>query len=268
MKRIPWRLLPRYLFLCAVSVMMFIPFYWMLVTAFKTTAEMSVYPPTLLPQSLQLENFSYVLEHSYIGVYFCNSLITATVETVIVLFISVLTAFGLYRYPFRGRGVLFVVLLLLHALPFEVIMIFLYRMMLSWGLYDTLIALILPFLCNFMYVYILYNTFCTIPQQVVLAAGIDGASQLKFLWRIALPHARPSLVFIAIMNAVGCWNSFIWPMMITSSIASRTLPFGVYTYMTEIGSRNELIMAMSLLFQLPIILIFFLLRQQLINVYR
>lgn len=259
---------PKYLCLILAAGMMLFPFYWMVVTSFKTPQELSVYPPSLLPESFRPDNYAAVLQSSNLGIYFRNSTVVAVVETAIVLIVTTMTAYGLYRFRFRGKRALFFVLLLLNALPFEVVMMFNYRVMIRLGLNDTLTALILPFCCNFFYVYILYNAFCTIPGPVYLAACLDRASDLKFLVRIALPIVRPTLVYICIMNVVGSWNSFVWPLLITNSVESRTLPFGIYTYMSETGSHNELIMAMSVLSQLPMVILFVALRKYFVNGYR
>ena len=259
---------PRYLFLSAASGMMLFPFYWMLITALKTPAEMSVYPPAFFPEGLYLGNFAMVLKSPTLGIYFFNSILVALVQTVLVVIITTLTAYGFYRYRFRAKKPLFYGLLLLNVLPFEVVMIFNYRLMIQLGLNNTLIALIIPFCCKFFYVLILYNAFQSIPKSIYIAACLDRASDIKFLFRIALPIVRPTIVYICIMNIVSSWNAFIWPLMITNSVESRTLPFGIYTYMTEIGSNNTLIMAMSVLSQLPMILMLVVLRKYFVNGYR
>ena len=244
------------------------PFYWMLITALKTPAEMSVYPPAFLPEGLYLGNFATVLKSPTLGIYFFNSTLVAIVQTVLVVTVTTLTAYGFYRYSFRAKKPLFFGLLMLNVLPFEVVMIFNYRMMIQLGLNNTLTALIIPFCCKFFYVLILYNAFRSIPKSVYTAACLDRASDLKFLFRIALPMVRPTIVYICIMNVVSSWNSFIWPLLITNSVESRTLPFGIYTYMTEVGSNNALIMALSVLSQLPMFLMLVALRKYFVNGYR
>lgn len=259
---------PKYLLLSVSAIIMLFPFYWMIVTSFKTMQELSAYPPTWLPKALQFGNYENVLQNSSLVTYFINSLIVALVETVVVCIITTLTSYSFYRFHFKGKKMLFCGLLLLNALPFEVVMMFIYKIMIKLGLNDTLAALILPFCCKFFYVYILYNAFKTIPQSIYVAACLDKASDFKFLFRIALPIVRPTLIFICIMNVVSSWNSFVWPLLITNSVATRTLPFGIYTYMTETGSHNELIMAMSTVSQLPMIIFFIVLRKYFVNGYR
>lgn len=259
---------PKYLCLCAASLASLFPFWWMLATSLKTQAELSVYPPTVLPESLYLGNYSIVLKNSSLGIYFVNSTVVAVVQTVIVVLTTTLAAYGFYRYHFHGKKLLFNTLLLLNVLPFEVVMVFNYRMMIQMGLNNTLIALIIPFCSKFFYVYILYNALRAIPQSVYIASCLDRASDLKFLFRIALPTVRPTIVYICIMNVVSSWNSFVWPLLITNSEETRTLPFGIYTYMSEIGSNNALIMAMSVLSQLPMAIMLIVLRKYFVNGYR
>ena len=256
---------PKYLCLGAASAVMLLPFYWMVITAMKTPPELSVYPPAVLPEGLYLGNFAAVLQHSSLGIYFVNSTLVAVVQTAIVVVVTTLTAYGFYRYRFRGKHLLFQGLLLLNVLLCGVVMIFNYRMMIQMGLNNTLLALILPFCCKFFYVYILYNAFQGIPQSVYIAACLDRASDLKFLFRIALPIVRPTIVYISIMNVVSSWNSFVWPLLISNSVESRTLPFGIYTYMSETGSDNGLVMAMSVLSQLPMIILLVALRKHFVN---
>ena len=256
---------PKYLCLSAAAVVMLFPFFWMLMTAMKTRQELAVYPPALFPETLNLNNFVTVLEHSSLGIYFLNSAIVAVVQTVIVVFITTITAYGFYRYRFAGKKALFYVLLMLNVLPFAVVMLFNYRMMIQMGLNNTLIALVIPFCFKFFYVYILYNAFCSIPQSLYIAACLDKASDMKFLFRIALPVVRPTIVYISIMNIVSSWNSFIWPLLITNSVETRTLPFGIYTYMSETGSDQSLVMAFSALSQFPLVIMLIALRKQFVN---
>jgi len=192
----------------------------------------------------------------------------AASQVVLVVIITTLTAYGFYRYQFMGKKFLFSVLLLLNVLPFEVVMLFNFRMMIRLGLNNTLIAQVIPFCFKFFYVYILYNAFCTIPQSLYIAASLDRASDLKFLVRIALPIVRPTIVYISIMTMVSSWNSFIWPLLITNTVETRTLPFGIYTYMSETGFDQGLVMAFSFLSQLPLVIVLIALRKNFINGYK
>ena len=255
----------KYIVLILAAFVMLFPFYWMIIGAFKTSTEIAQYPPTVIPQNPTLDNIGKVFSNSALGTYFLNSCIVAVVETILVAIISVLAAYAFYKYNFKGKKILFISMLIVSMLPLEVVMVFNYKMMISWGLNNTLTALFLPFIGNFFYVYILYNAFRTIPESVYSAAKMDGCSDWKFLWKIALPTIRATLIFVCIMNVVSAWNSFAWPMLITNSVESRTLPFGIYTYIGDVGADNELIMAMTLISQLPVILLFIFLRKYFVN---
>ena len=253
-----------YIILTVLSLTMIFPFYWMVVTAMKTPEELSVYPPSLLPKSLNLSNFKRVLSETEFLTYFLNSLFCAVTNTILVVIVTVLSAYGFYRFSIKGKKYIIHLLMLTNAIPFEIVMILNYRMMISWNLYDNLWALIIPFICNFSFVYILYDAFCSIPKSLVYASIIDKSSHLKFIRHVAIPHAKTALIYIIIINIVGSWNSFVWPMMITNTSSSRTLPLGTYIYMPEYGSRTELVMAMSVFSEIPMALLFILFQKMFI----
>lgn len=257
-----------YLILLVTAAIMIFPFYWMVVTSFKTGVELSVYPPRLLPQKFYLGNYQTVLSSGTFPIYFRNSVICAVAETLLMLVVTVFSAYGFYRLPGKKGGWMTVLLWMTNIVPFEIVMVFQYRMMISWGLNDTLTGLILPFLFNFTYVYIFYQAFRSIPNSLCYAAYTDKTTSLKFLFRIALPYIKPTVVFVCMLNVINCWNSFLWPLMMTNSVASRTLPLGLYAYIPEDGSRTELLMAMSVLMQLPPVVMFLVLQKHLLRGFR
>lgn len=246
----------KYILLAVIAIIMIFPFYWMINVSFKTGTEVFEYPPSFFPCNPSIKNYATVLKSTSYPRYFLNSVIVATVETILVAIVSVACAFGFYRYSFKGKKVLFFILLIVSSLPFEVVMVFNYKMIVAWGIHDTYISMILPFLANFFYVYIMYNAFNTIPNELLIASMVDKSSTLKFLFKIALPIVRPTLVFVCIMNFIGAWNSFVWPLLVTNSNEIRTVSFGIYAFMSEFSSKNELVMAMSVITELPLVILF------------
>lgn len=246
----------KYLLLIIVSLVLAFPFYWMIITSLKSGTEVFRFPPTFFPEKISFDNYFTVIKNSRYPRYFLNSTIVAIVETVMVLIVSVLCAFGLFRYNFRGKKLFIIGLFLISSLPFEVVIVFNYKMIISMGLNDTYIALILPFVAKFFYTYILYNAFKVIPEEIYMSAMADGSPDYKFIFKIALPVIKPTLMFVCIMNIIGSWNSFIWPLFVTNSDDIRTISFGIYTYMSEVSSKQELVMAMSVLTELPLIIVF------------
>lgn len=235
---------------------MVFPFYWMIITAMKTSTELSIYPPALFPQSFNLNNFQKVINETDFLSFFSNSATCAFVETIILLIVTIMSAYAFFRFKIKGKKYILPLLMLTNAIPFEVVMVFNYKMLVSWGIYDNIWAIMIPFLCNFTFTYILYDAFCSIPKDLVYASVLDKASHYKFIRYIAIPYAKTAIIYIAIMNIVGSWNSFVWPMLITNTTNSRTLPLAIYTFMPEYGSRTELVMAMSVLSELPMALLF------------
>ena len=150
-------------------------------------------------------------------------------------------------------------------IPFEMLIITNYSTIVSLGLWDTIPALILPFTSSIFYMYILKNFFATVPDSLYYSARIDGSSNWRFLWRILVPMARPSLVTIILLNALASWNSFMWPMYVISSTNNRTLPWGLQVFTTEAGSSPELLMAASTVVVLPMILLFLFARKSIVR---
>lgn len=248
----------QYTFAIIMAISMAFPFYWMIVTAMKTPQELSVFPPKLLPENFNIDNFIEVVERRAFLTYMKNSIIYSVLETALLLIITIFAAYGFHMMQSRFKKTIFLFLLLTGAIPFEVVMIFNYKLIIDWGLHNNLWALILPFVCNFSDVFVLYSAFNGIPKSLYYSAKLDKSSNANYLFRIALPYVRPTIIFICLMNMVGAWNSFLWPLLVTSSDAKRTLPIGIYSFIPENGSKTELVMAMSILSQIPMVLMYFL----------
>lgn len=246
----------KYALLIIVSTIMMFPFYWMVVSSLKTGGEVFQYPPTWFPNNVAFENYMIVLKNTPYMRYFINSVVVAVIETALVAFTSLLCAFGFYRYDFKGKKALFFIFLVVSSLPFEVVMVFNYKMIVSWGIHDTHAAMILPFVANFFYVYILHNALKGMPGELLIASMVDRCSNMKFLFKIAMPVIQPTLIFVCLMNFIGAWNSFVWPLLVTNSDEIRTVSFGIYNFMSSLSSKNELVMAMSVITELPLIIIF------------
>ena len=255
-----------YVILFIGAIIMMFPFYWMITGAFKTYEEINLIPPTLFPKNpFNLENFVYAFKTAPFGRYFINSVLALLGCVVVCSFTTILAAFAFSRLRFPGRELIFSLLLSLMMVPYEMIIITNYRTIVKWGLHDTLWALILPFGSSIFYTYILKGFFDSVPESLYQAAKVDGCSDWKYLWRVMVPMAKSSLATIILLNAIATWNSFLWPMIATNSKNVRTLPFGLYAFMTEGGQRNERMMAASTIVVLPMIIIFLFARKYIIS---
>ncbi len=255
-----------YVVLFIGALLMIFPFYWMITGAFKSWTEVNLIPPTLFPENpLNIENFIYAFKTAPFGRYFVNSVLALVGCIVTCSFTTILAAYAFSRLRFPGREFIFSLLLSLMMVPYEMIIITNYRTIVGWKLHDTIWALILPFMSSIFYTYILKGFFDSVPESLYQAAKVDGCSDWKYLWRVMVPMAKSSLATIILLNAIATWNSFLWPMIATNSKNVRTLPFGLYAFMTEGGQRNERMMAASTIVVVPMIIVFLFARKYIIS---
>ena len=248
------------------AIIMVFPFYWMITGAFKTPDEVNLMPPTFFPRNpLNFDNFIYALNAAPFDKYFINSVIALIGCTVTCAVTTILAAFAFSRLRFPGRNLVFSLLITLMMVPYEMIIITNYRTMVQWKLHDTIWSLIIPFTSSIFYTYILKGFFDSVPESLYQAAKVDGCSDWKYLWRVMVPMARSSLATITLLNAITTWNSFMWPMIVINTPKNRTLPFGLYVFMTEGGQRNERMMAAATIVVLPMIVIFLLARKHIVS---
>ena len=227
---------------------------------------MSQFPPQFAPDHwLNFENFRLAFNTAPFAQYFLNSLIVCFFSVLIVTFTTILGSFAFTRLNFPGKGTLFSALLSMMMLPFEMLVITNYSTVIKLGMNDSLPALILPFISSIFYTYIMRNFFMSIPDSLYWSARVDGCSNWRYLWKVMVPIARPSLVTVVLLNALASWNSFMWPLLVIKSTRNRTLPFGLYAFTTEAGSFQELIMAASTVVVLPMIVLFLFARKQILR---
>lgn len=246
------------------SIVMIFPFYWMFLSSFKSPAEVNSTPPTWIPKTFNFNNFIYAFQTAPFGRYFLNSIIVTATVVVLTMFVTILAAFAFSRLKFRGRDWLFSFCISLMMVPFEMIVITNYATISNLKLIDTLVGLIIPFTSSIFYTYILRNFFLSIPDSLYYSARVDGASNWKYLWRVMVPIARPALFTIALLNAILSWNAFFWPYLIVNSSKNRTLPLGLYAFITDGGVRYERLMAAATIVVIPIIILFLFARKNIV----
>ncbi len=255
-----------YLFLVIGAVIMVFPFYWMVSSSLKTRIEVSRFPPMFTPGNwLNLENYRIAFRQAPFAKYFLNSVIVCVCSVALVTFTTILGAFAFTRLSFPGRELIFSALLSLMMLPFEMLVITNFSTIITLGLRDTLAALVAPFISSIFYTYIMRNFFMSIPESLYWSARVDGCSNWRYLWKVMVPIARPSLVTVVLLNALASWNSFMWPLLVITSTSNRTLPFGLYAFTTEAGAFQELIMSASTVVVLPMIILFLFARNQILR---
>ena len=238
-----------------------LPFLWMISSSFKTPAEIIKIPPVLVPAELQWQNYVEAWTAAPFGRYLINTIIITVFTTVGVLITSVLSAFAFSRLRFPGKDLVFSLFMATLMIPGEMLIItnFLTITRLHW--IDTYQAMIVPWVSNVFYIYLLTQFFLQVPDALYLAAKVDKCSDLKFMLRIMVPMNKSAITTIAILNIIGSWNSFLWPLLVTNSQEMRVLSNGLIRFQTEAGTDYELIMAASCILVVPIILVFLFLRK-------
>ena len=254
-----------YILLAAGAFLMVFPFIWMVLSAFKTPSEIASRPPVIFPASLSFDNFVYAFKTAPFLRYFVNSVIVTVSIVILTVVTTILAAFAFSKLRFPGRKIMFSSVVVLMMVPFELLVVTLYTIITKLGLIDNILALIIPFTSSIFYTYILKNFFDSIPDALYQSAKTDGASDWFFLWRVLVPIAKPSLVSIVLLDAISCWNSFLWPLLVTNTSSNRTLPLGLYAFMSEGGIHYEKLMAAATVVVLPMIILFLFLRKKIVS---
>jgi multiple sugar transport system permease protein len=248
---------PWHLVLIPIAVVMVIPLVWMLVTSLQTLDETRHYPPSLVPTSLQFQNYTEVLQRAPFARWFANTLIVTVVVVVGNLFFCSLAGYAFARIKFFGREVVFVLVLATLMVPFQVVIIPTFLIVKSFGLIDTLGALILPNLASAFGIFMLRQFFRTLPIELEEAARIDGASRLGILFKIVLPLSGPALATLAVIMFLWTWNDFLWPLITIYSESRMTLQLGLATFQGAHQTNTNLLMAANVMSMIPVLLLFF-----------
>jgi multiple sugar transport system permease protein len=242
--------------LIAGSVVMLLPFAWMLSTSLKLPPDIFTYPPVWIPNPIAWQNYVKTVTVMPFGRFYLNSLIVTTGVTLLQLLTSSLAAFAFARMRFPGRNALFLLYLATLMIPFQVTMIPNFILVRTLGWYDTYQALILPPAFSAFSTFLLRQYFLGIPRDLDEAARIDGATSLRIWWQVIMPLAGPAIAALATFVSLNSWNDFLWPLIITNSPAMRTLPVGLSTFQGQYKTDWNLLMAGSVIAMLPVLLVY------------
>ena len=252
-----------YVFLIAMALIVLFPFYWMIISSLKTLEEYRLNVPTFWPQRVMLGNYAEAFTTANLGDLFVNTMIVGVVSTLLSLVITVLSAFAFARLEFKGRETLFTLLLATMMIPGELFTITNYATVTQLNWMNTYTVLIVPFLVSVFYIYLLRQNFLQIPNELYLAAKVDGTSDIKYLWKVMVPLALPTLISITILKMMGAWNSYMWPRLVANDEAHRLITNGLRNaFTTTSGDVNYPVqMAAVALVSAPLFLVFIFLRK-------
>ena len=252
-----------YAFLLIMALIVLFPFYWMIISSLKTLEEYKRTIPTFWPQKIMISNYAKAFTTANLGTLFVNTMIVGVVSTVLSLVITVLSAFAFARLEFKGRDAMFAGLLATMMIPGELFTITNYATVSKWGWLDSYQVLIIPFLVSVFYIFLLRQNFLQIPNELYLAAKVDGTSDLKYLWKVMVPLALPTLISITILKMMGAWNSYIWPRLVTRSKDYELITNGLRNAFTDASGNVDfpVQMAAVALVSAPLFLVFVFLRK-------
>ncbi len=248
-----------YLFLAFWGLVVLFPFYWMVLTSVKSYGSYnSEYIPKLYTLSPTLENYREAFTAVPLARYFANTLLFTVGTTALMLIVTVLSAYAFARLNFRGKNLVFVIFLSLMMIPNELVVITNYVTVTDLDLRNTFTGLILPSVTSVFYIYLLKENFEQVPDQLYYAAKVDGTSDLKYLFRVMIPLCRPTIVTITILKAIECWNSYVWPRLVTDDQNYFLVSNGIQAIRENGFGRENIpaMMAAVVVISLPLILLF------------
>ena len=241
------------------ALMVLFPFYWMLLTSVKSYGTYNAeYVPKLFTLSPTLQNYADAFQAVPLARYFLNTMLFTVITTAIMLVVTVLAAFAFARLNFRGKDLAFTLFLSLMMIPNELVVITNYVTVTNAELRNTFLGLILPSVTSVFYIYLLKENFSQVPDELYYAAKVDGTSDLKYLWKVMIPICQPTIVTVTILKVIECWNSYVWPRLVTTDPNHFLVSVGIQEIRENGFGRENIpaMMAAVVVISLPLIILF------------
>ena len=254
-----------YALLTLWALIVLFPFYWMVLTSVKSYGSYNAeYIPKFFTLSPTLENYIEAFTSVPLGQYFLNTIIFTVATTAIMLIVIIPAAFAFARLEFRGKNLLFTLFLALMMIPNELVVITNFMTITNLDLRNTFTGLILPSVTSVFYIYLLKENFAQIPDELYYAAKVDGTSDFKYLMRVMLPICKPTVITVTILKVIECWNSYIWPRLITDEQAYFLVSNGIQEIRENGFGRENIpaMMAAVVVISVPLIVVFIIFRKK------
>jgi multiple sugar transport system permease protein len=242
---------------------MVFPFVWMISSSLKLPAD--IYSLSLIPPKPTLDNYRTVLEETKYIRWFVNSLVIALITTASVAFFASVAGYALAKFKFPGQTAIFILILSTLMVPTEMLVIPWYMMSIELHWTDSYQGIMFPGLISAFGVFLMRQFFTGVPNDLIDAGRLDGFSEFRIFWKIAVPQVKPAIAALCIFTFLGNWNTYIWPLIVTRSEEMRTLPVGIAFFSTESGSAFHLIMAAAALATIPVLVVFLIFQRQIIK---
>ena len=257
-----------YTFLALWALMVLFPFYWMLLTSVKSYATYnSEYIPKFFTLSPTMQNYADAFTAVPLADYFFNTVIFTLVTTAVMMAVIIPAAFAFSRLQFRGKNLLFTLFLSMMMIPNELVIITNFTTITNWDLRNSFPGLILPSVMSVFYIYLLKENSAQIPDELYYAAKVDGTSDWKYLWRVMIPICKPTIVTVTILKVIECWNSYVWPRLITDNQAYFLVSVGIQEIRENGFGRENIpaMMAAVVVISVPLIVLFLIFRNKIME---
>lgn len=251
------------LILLVGGIGMVFPFVWMISSSLKLPAD--IYSLSLIPPKPTLDNYRTVFDETSYVRWFINSLLIALITTISVAFFASLTGYALAKFKFPGQTAIFILILSTLMVPTEMLVIPWYMMSIKLHWTDSYQGIMFPGLISAFGVFLMRQFFTGVPNDLIDAGRLDGFSEFRIFWKIAIPQVKPAIAALCIFTFLGNWNAYIWPLIVTRSEEMRTLPVGIAFFSSESGSSFHLIMAAAALATVPVLIVFLIFQRQIIK---
>lgn len=257
-----------YTLLTVWAIMVLFPFYWMVLTSIKSYSSYnSEYVPKFIAEAPTIRNYIDAFTTVPLARYFTNTLIFTLITTALMLIVTVLAAFAFARLEFRGKNIVFTLFLALMMIPSELVIITNFQTITDLGMRNTFQGLILPSVTSVFYIYLLKENFEQIPDELYKAAKVDGTSDLKYLTKVMIPICRPTIITVVILKIIECWNSYVWPRLITDDQAYFLVSNGIQEIRENGFGRENIpaMMAAVVVISVPLIVLFLIFRRKIME---
>lgn len=254
-----------YVLLTLWALIVLFPFYWMILTSVKSYGSYNAeYIPSFFTLSPTLQNYVDAFTTVSLGKYLLNTFLFTVITTALMVVVSTLTAFAFARLEFRGKNLAFTLFLSLMMIPNELVVITNFVTITNLNLRNTFTGLILPSVTSVFYIYLLKENFAQVPDELYYAAKVDGTPDLRYLWKVMIPICKPTLITIAILKVIECWNSYVWPRLITDDSRYFLVSNGIQEIRENGFGRENIpaMMAAVVVISLPLIILFLVFRKK------
>lgn len=254
-----------YLLLLVLALLFLTPIAWVVVSAFKSGSELFAFPPSLLPKAPTLKNFTQALGKGNFGLFFANSAMVAVLSTLLTVVINTMAGFAFAKYQFKGRDAIFVAFIATLMLPLEVIMIPIFQVVKALGMYNSLAGIIIPPAATPTGVFLCRQFFLSVPDELLEAARIDGASERRIFTQLILPIARPVMSVLAIFSFMWRWNDYMWPLLVIRDMKKYTVQLALANFNGQFSVDWNSLLAMAVISMIPVLAVFLVFQRQFVR---